>query len=332
MKIASPNRFTVSTRAVLSPLRGTERLPYWIAALMLAAASRSSLGSVKPFSDIQLLVDQGNYRDAWSELDKIQKLNPTCDAAKQYDFADVGLLAADCQLHLGSAEKAKKAADKAITAADAADDQEKLAKATALYVLIDRSKQNKYTPRTGDSRMPIDILTTAAREQAMPFVLADELDAFRQINWKTKGTMKLDAEVAAAKHFAGVRAIEHLVTGNTEESDKLGLQASKDVDALVGNWIKDRNHDVDRIAKAAAVKVNTSQMGPRGMHTVAVDTGLGNNRQTLTNIVNNCDQMPDALQTISKGFGGSLQLDGIYRATDDLKQRIQGLFDKYPSN
>jgi tetratricopeptide (TPR) repeat protein len=287
--------------------------------------------AIKPFADVKLLAEQGNYKDAASELERMLKLNRDSDAAKQLDFYEVGMLDAECQFHLGARKAALKAADAAIDAADAADDQDRTARATALQIMIDRAKDNTYTPRTGDNRAPISILTAASRETAMPFILADELDAFRQSKWKAKAKLSLTPALQAAKHFAGVRAIEHLVTGKTDESEQLGVQASQDVNALVSDWVKDRNHDLDRIAKAAAVKVQRVQMAVRGARVVNVPAGLGDARKTVEGVVSDCNQMPDALATISKGFGGSLQLDGLYRSADDLKQRAQDLLDKYPN-
>jgi hypothetical protein len=224
-----------------------------------------------------------------------------------------------------------QAADAAGALADVAEDQDRLARATALYVMADRAKNNKYTPRTGDNRAPIDILDPTARESAYPFILADEMDAFKQNTWKSKAKVTLAPVIVAAKHFAGVRAIEHLVTGQTTESDRLGIAASKDVKGLVMDWLKDRDHDLDRFAKNAQQQVRLTQMTPLGVRSVVQAMGLGDNRQTVQGYISDCNQLPDAMQTINKGFGGSLELDGIYRTADTLKQKAQDLVDKYPN-
>jgi hypothetical protein len=205
---------------------------------------------------------KGDYRAALTKLDRIiasSAAGPS--SAEKYQLL---MLRGECQLQLkdrtGAVATFKSAAKNA-------SDLNQLAEAKANALIIDRSSMGRFTPRSGSSREPVDILPIESRKQAMALLQADLWSQYKsQIDAALKATTLPPIE----KVFVPLSDIFFLETAATGQANETG-KVMRELGQLTYRMIET---DVTRLARRVeqlTLAANSSAGGDwggvrRGLH------------------------------------------------------------------
>jgi hypothetical protein len=195
--------------------------------------------------EIRQMLDEKQYRRVLREVARAQALKG--DDAAVYDKGQLLLLRGEAQLGL----RVQPAAAKSFRdAAETASRDEDRATARALAMLLAKSEDLLYTPKTGDATdRGIDIL--ADRKAALAALLADELATVEPKAQDAKGAKSIADVLAAAKAAAPVGELELAVTGSRKRVDEMMNGFSSQVAALLDQTLIDLDRQADNIEQTA---------------------------------------------------------------------------------
>jgi hypothetical protein len=218
-------------------------IPLALLCLLLVGAK-----GVPTTDEIRQMLDEKQYRRVLREVARAQALKG--DDAAAYDKGQLLVLRGEAQLGL----RVQPAAAKSFRdAAETASRDEDRATARALAMLLAKSEDLVYTPRTGGasgaSDRGIDIL--ADRKAALAALLADELAAIEPKAQDAKGAKSIADVLAAAKAAAPVGELELAVTGSRKRVDEMMNGFASQVAALLDQALIDLDRQADNIEQAA---------------------------------------------------------------------------------
>jgi hypothetical protein len=275
---------------------------------------------------LQSMVDEGNYRAAIPQLDRIIALKG--DAAAQYDRFHVIMLEVECRLQLHQkdalAVKIKLAKEEATTTHNIDD----LGEICSLELLIKAAHGDTYVPATGDDKTKFNILDRRSRDAAAPYLYADSMSALKEEGWESKSAMSLAPLLDISERFAGIRALDHKVKKDTSETDALGTEYAGTAAKLITNYLVQCDHEIDRTVDRAQ-EMDRVRNG-RG-RSVLRQHGLGSADVTSLNAIQtSCKQIPGAIAKMTLAFAAPLPIADTAPSAGDLAQKANDTLREYP--
>lgn len=166
---------------------------------------------VATMAEIRQARDQGDYRRALQQAALALRLRG--EAARGYDQYELQVIRGDSLLHLDDPVTALQAYEAAAQSREPR--QVGTARATAL--LIRRSTDLKYTPRSGPDAAPIDIVDRDSRRKAAAALLEDELARRRAELAAAKQATTLEPILDLVEPVLDLRSLEYLATDGEGE-------------------------------------------------------------------------------------------------------------------
>ena len=186
------------------------------------AGAALGAGVVPPDADevslarAQVLFKDGNFKDALKTLTKLQEVPVT--AAGEVDRFALFMLKAETQMRLADAGMAVTSLGMAHKEAVKLD--EKL-QAEALELLVRRSPQLTFRPRTGEPGRSFEIIPAAGRKDAFTALWADELDTATKKYAIAKVAKDLPTVAEFARSLELLRAVETAATGKYDTTKEM---------------------------------------------------------------------------------------------------------------
>jgi hypothetical protein len=192
----------------------------------------------------QMLADK-QYRRVLREVARVSALKGEDAAA--YDKGQLLLLRGEAQLGLRIQPGAAKSFR---DAADTATRDEDRATARALAMLLSKSEDLVYTPKTGEATgRGIDII--ADRKAALAALLADEFAAVEPKAQDAQGAKSIADVLEAAKAAAPVGQLELAVTGSRKRVDEMMNGFATQIATLLDQTLLDLDRQADNIEQSA---------------------------------------------------------------------------------
>jgi hypothetical protein len=220
------------------------------------AAPGGAANALPTAAELAKQVDDGQYRDVLKSLQRVLDLKGT--AAAPYNRAEMLMLRAECLLQLretqGALSTLEAAAKEARGNKDQVPDPDMLGKAVALTVLVNKSPNLQYTPKTHTGPVapkPINILDRTARTDAFKALFDDVLPDAKAKVRATENAKTLQPILDLAKSIAALRAVEKAATDADNESTVLVSQLTTRATIMLGNSVADMSAAVDSIAANA---------------------------------------------------------------------------------
>jgi len=256
----------------------------------------SNLSASASADDVKALLDAKKYQEAERLVVRLLDLR---GAAAPPDRAQLFILRAECQFQLHQNPSALASLEQAAKEASLASNPDDAGQAAAFTYLIQKSPRDLYTPITGTSKKPIDILDRTTRKTAYQALFADALAILQQKlkTANTDGTLPPILEIA--KDVPGLRGAELMSTNATKESDRFASDAARTASKIISTTLSDYETTLSQITMAA------DQMVPNNTGTMNQyqRVGLtGDQSQTLQNIENTCRRIPAAVVELTKAF------------------------------
>jgi hypothetical protein len=277
-------------------------------------------------------VDDGQYREALRSLQRVLGLKGA--AAAPYNRAEMLMLRAECQLQIREPSAALTTLDAVAKEARGSKDQasnpDMFGKALALTVLVNKSANLQYTPKTRTGPLapkPINILDRAARPEAYKALFTDILPDAKAKVRAMENTTALQPLLDTAKALAALRGMEKVANGAEDESAMLANQLATRATILLGNSVADMNAAADSIAATANQIFTTPVMRVDPVTKKSVidqvphRQGLVNDlparlktiQQNCTHVINACADLSLALDSAEKFRAISSDADTVAR-------------------
>lgn len=179
-----------------------------LSALILSSPARAAEPQrLATMDELRQMYDAGQFQICLQQIARVSRL--TGDAAKPYDKWDLMLLRADCLLRLEDTAEALRtyiAAEKSPAVAQASA-------ARAMEILIRKSQNLAYKPKTTPTPEPLAITTPDSRKKALSALLEDELAAMSPRIGKAMEATTLTPLLDLAPDVITLWAIEKSATG-----------------------------------------------------------------------------------------------------------------------
>lgn len=187
---------------------------------------------VATMAEIRQARNQGNYRYALQQAARALRL--TEEAARGYDQYELQVIRGDSLLHLGDPVTALQAYEAA--AESRQPRQVGVARATAL--LIRRSTDLKYTPKSKPDAQPIDIVDRDSRRKAAAALLDDQLARLRDELAAAKRATTLNPILDVIQPLLDLRSLEYLATnGKGEQTLQIATEINERARELIAREV-----------------------------------------------------------------------------------------------
>jgi hypothetical protein len=282
-----------------------------LAILLGAAAARAATAATSeaPTADaINTLLDAGKFQEALDGITRI--LDPKNTAS--YDRTKVLMSRAECYLQLKKEANALNVLEDVRKQADKDKATKDEAAAQSMILLIRRSSDGKYRPKTSADKTPLDILDRKARKAAYEALFADELASCKQDARDAASGISIVPIMTLANRIDDLLSLERLTTGRNPQTSAF----AKEVAATCNTIIQQADNAFSRTIEDASVKSHV-MVGPARNRKPA---GLGNSdSESLHQIVLTCQRIIDLIPKLR------LQLDQPNILVNALSraQRIQ---------
>jgi hypothetical protein len=269
-------------------------------------------------SEMRQMIDDKQYKRAMREIARAMAIKG--DAAASYDRGELLLLRAEAQLGL----RIEPAAAKSFRdAADVATTDEDRATARAMSLLMSKSNDLAYTPRTGDATdRTIDIV--ADRKSALAALLADETAALEPKARDAKDNKNIADVLEAAKAVTPVGDLEFAVTGSRKHAGELMSGFADQIGRLLDDTLIDLDHQADKIEESALamVVIPPAALGPNNDPKIvkAKKRGLAPGDQgALKSIVDTCREIVSRNREVALQLGTD---SDRFRSASDFAIRL----------
>jgi hypothetical protein len=289
-----------AARPVPAPVPGAAPFP---------AAAPFAVNSPTP-EEAHRLANSGQYDDA---LRMIARVMAKSDDG--YDRHDLLMLRAECYLQTRNAASALTTLNTVYQEADAAHNAEDIDGALAMAFLIQKSPAFKYTPKSGKDRKPIDIVSPAWRKIAYAAVYTDELSAFKQEGRDARSQMTIAPLLDIAKRFACVQGLEDKATGGKKQTDAMARDLSDWASKMINVTLDGYKSKVDTI---------DYDSDHSNHHTQVAASDL----QVLQDIVVTCNQVPDAVATLTRAYAQPGDLSATVTKAREIKDHATTVLNR----
>ncbi len=237
-------------------LRASSLFRYSSFLILVLSAPAFAQQSLPAVEDIKKQVDAGDYRPALQSLTRILTLKGRF--AEGYDRVELLLLRAQCQLQLRQSKPALDALQQAFSEAAAKNDAKGAASSLALQVLVSKSNNFQFTPktRTGPTASKaLNILDKEQLSEAYKALFEDEFPAIRQKTRIAAQATTIPVILEAAKDIAALRGIELAAAGGAGEpsqSKPLAIELSSQGRLLLTSALNDATSATDKLTTSAS--------------------------------------------------------------------------------
>ena len=275
---------------------------------------------------IQGLYSKGDYDGTLRDIAHAMSLGGK--AAESYDKHDLLVLRGEAELRLKQPSPAAVAFHQA---AKETKDDDQAASARATEILIKKSRQLQYTPKTvekGKKPEPIDIVPADKRKDAMIALYTDELAAVTPRIRAAKEATSLTAIVSALKEVnaRNLADLDIAAHGNNEATKQALTDLKDHASELMSKALDKLGKEVDRITSRAGEMVS----GQRGNYRTGVTQDVSHQRglsagdpQELKQIEQTATQIAVAAQELVAALGDKTAANDIIEQANDVKDKAE---------
>lgn len=220
--------------------------------------------------DLHKMFAAGQYQVCLQQIARLRRMQPKLAGPESYGLI---LLRADCYLHLNDPDFAQRDYARATKSPD----RMQSATGRAMSLLIRKSDNLAYTPRTGEERQPIPIVSEDTRKKALAALFTDTLAANQPAIHKALEAQNLVPIMDVVEPLADVQALE-LTSSGTDVQVRPVLQGiGERARTLISRELDVKDEQVKQMGKLAGEQVNIGPIGPdwwwrngsvrRGLHT-----------------------------------------------------------------
>lgn len=298
-----------------------------------ATAAPSSNGLLS-YDEIKKLFDDGKYTDVLREVGRALSVRAG-SASDAYDRYALLTLKGETHLRQTQAAAAGAAFGEAAEEADRQHLQDKAAEARGIQLLIKRSRNGEYTPRSrrGGAVEPLNLADPAARKKALAALYADEratIEPKLNAGLKARTLPPLAEAIEAIKPLA---PLEMAATGTADKTKALRAELGDRARKLLTDALTKSEKTVNQISKAAnetyrnAVVVRSAYGTRTEMHTRY--RGLKQrDRQDLKGVIDFVPQVAKSAQDLEKALGGDVDdANELVQKATDIKALAQKTLD-----
>lgn len=314
------------------------------ASACLAAPAASAPAGPPTMEEIHTRFELGDYDGVLRDINHVLPLGGK--AGEGYDKHELLTLRGESELRLKQTEAAANAFRQA---SKATDDPQKSSVDLATEILIRRSKQNAYTPKTagpatkpvagvasatGGAMAPISIVEPDKRKLAFRALFNDEWAAAAPTLKAAKSAESLKVITSAAKTIQSrqLDLLDTVANGNDEQTKDALTGLRSHAAELMSKALEKLGKREQEITSSANEIIHQQVMnqGPYGRQPGDLPRrrGLqGNDRQELTGIAQTATQIGAAAREIVGGLGDKSAADDLADQASDVVQRAKKALD-----
>jgi hypothetical protein len=282
--------------------------------------------------EVQALIDKGDPAEALKQVARLLSLRGP--AVRDYDRRELLLLKAEAHLRLRAADAAAQAFH---AAADQNGNAEQAATARATELLIKRSRNLSYTPKTAPrvkggpaKHDPIDVVDPARRREALQALFADEM---AELAPKLKAARAARTLPPALKAMAAARELAPLelaANGSADQVNAMVEELKGSTKELLAKALEKVTKRVDQITAMANDVERVRRVIPDigGNFNVEVaERRRGLKRQDvgdLKALADTCDEVAAGGKAVAKAAGADeSEFEELVNAAGDLRMHIR---------
>lgn len=195
--------------------------------------------------ELRQMYDAGHFQVCLQQIARVSRL--TGDAAKPYDRWALMLLKADCLLRLEDSAEALRT----YRAAEASPVPKQAAEARAMDLLIQRSEQLAYRPKSRQVAEAYAITTPESRRKAMAALFEDELAVRQPLINQALEASNLQPILDVVQPLVTLWALETTATGKEDKSGPLLSGVGERARTLIDRDLQIRTAQLDGIRQRA---------------------------------------------------------------------------------
>lgn len=268
----------------------------------VTAPADAGEGTLPTMHELRQLHEGGDHRTCIQQAARVLRV-VRAGGGEGYDVPAVQLIRGDCLLHTEDPVTAREA----YAAAEASGDPNVTSEARAMALLIERSPELTYTPRTADAAgRPIPIVEHPDRRGALTALRADELAAHDALFRQAESADTLVPILEAVPRVLDVRSLELAATGDDEQTRPLATAVGARARELIAAELRTIDRRVAEIERTANTLIDSG-----GRHDYVTRRGLFSPdrkalRETIA-YVRRIGRTAEEAQELARAYGGDPQ-------------------------